>query len=1093
MATGLFNLKQVNQAISQGAWSGYIAPRWVEYLVVAGGGAGSGYTGGGGGAGGLLTGIVTVAAGTSYTVTVGGGGAGNSSGIGTSGQNSVFGSISSTGGGGGNGANAAPGGTAYSGGSGGGAWTASFQSYGQGISGQGNSGNNGSNAGGGGGGAGTIGLAGVTSGVGANGGAGIASAITGTVVTYAGGGGGGGNAGGAGGTGGVGGGGAGSALNATSGGGNTGGGGGGAGYNGGAGTSGSGGSGIVVVRYPGNVQFYTGGTVTYSNGYIVHNFTASGTLAPTTPTVVSEYQISRSLRFNNPTDTAYLNRTPATTTNRTTFTFSVWVKRGSVDANYRSFFSNGNAVDSVMFWNDNSFAVRNFNGSSYDLITTQVFRDPSAWYHLVIAMDTTQAISSNRTKIYVNGVQVTAFSTSTYPPQNFNTGYNTATAQYIGWNEYNYYNGYMTEVNFIDGQALPPTSFGYVNPTTGIWSPAKFVGGYGTNGFYLNFSDNSNTTAATLGADYSGNGNNWTPNNFSVTAGAGNDSLVDSPTSYGTDTGVGGTVRGNYATFNPLQGTGQTGAFYLANGNLDLNVLDNSGYRNFAATISPEGFKGYCEVTMATAPNFQMGFSYETLLPTNTLYTSTGTFYIVDSGVVKDGPNVIKSGCTPAFSSSDILQIAFDFTGGARNVWFGRNGTWGSNTVGVGDPANGTNPVLTVLNITQAVRFYFGINTGAGTVTINANFGQRAFAYTAPSGFKALCTQNLPTPTIGATSATLAGKYFNPVLYTGTGANQSITDVGFQPDWTWIKCRSNAEWHSLFDAVRGAGYDLRSNSTNAEVYAIDTLSSFNSTGFSLGVDSAGYGVNTSGRTYVGWNWKANGAGSTNTAGSITSTVSANTTSGFSIVTYTGNSTSGATVGHGLGATPSMVIVKGRDTAGLAWCVYHISLGATQYVFLDATSAAGTYAGFWNNTAPTSTLFTLGNDNGTNGTSKTYVAYCFAAIAGYSAFGSYTGNGSTDGPFIYTGMRPAYLLFKRYDSTGNWTVLDNTRNTSNAEYSYLFPNLTLAEIDSASTDSVDFLSNGFKMRGGSSTSTNTSGATYIYMAFAQNPFKYSLAR
>jgi hypothetical protein len=318
---------------------------------------------------------------------------------------------------------------------------------------------------------------------------------------------------------------------------------------------------------------------------------------------------------------------------------------------------------------------------------------------------------------------------------------------------------------------------------------------------------------------------------------------------------------------------------------------------------------------------------------------------------------------------------------------------------------------------------------------------------------------------------------------------QSIT-TGFQPDWTWIKCRSNPEYHSLFDSVRGAGYDLRSNTTAAEVYAIDTLSSFNSTSFSLGIDVLGYGVNTSTRTYVAWNWKANGSGSSNTAGSITSTVSANTTSGFSVVTYTGNATSGATVGHGLGVAPSMIILKIRSTTG-DWPVYHVSTGNTKAMYLDLTlGQGGDFTGAWNNTTPTSTVFTLGNSTETNASAGTFVAYCFAPVAGYSAFGSYTGNGSADGPFVYTGMRPAYILFKCSSASGeNWIIFDTTRSPYNVAQALLYPNLSNAEDNSRS---IDILSNGFKVRD-TSTGVNASGATYIYIAFAQNPFKYSLAR
>ena len=1067
MATGLFNLKQVNQAISQGAWSGYIAPRWVEYLVVAGGGAGGSRTGGGGGAGGLLTGIVTVAAGTSYTVTVGAGatGAGWTTQA-PNGSNSVFGSISSLGGGGagagGNGAQYARSGG--SGGGGGGTYLTGGAG-GQGTAGQGNAGgtfgSSTSNQSGGGG-AGTVGLNGSSS-ITGNGGAGIASAITGTVVTYAGGGGAGSN-GGTSGTGGVGGGASGTATDAQPSGAfnNTGGGGGGGGYTSGFGDGGSGGSGIVVVRYPGNVQFYTGGTVTYSNGYIVHNFTANGTLAPTTPTVVSEYQISRSLRFNS-ADSPYLSRTPSATSSQTTATFSAWVKRsrlGSAAENRMFAESTGSGAGLfwVLFTTSDQLQVL-VNGSGTNITSTQVFRDPSAWYHIVAAVDTNQATSSDRIKIYVNGTQITAFTgTQTYYTQGQLVKFNvTSTTNYIGYSNSQAFDGYMTEVNWVDGQQLTPTSFGYVNPTTGIWSPAKFVGGYGTNGFYLNFSDNSNTTAATLGKDNSGNGNNWTPNNFSVTAGAGNDSLVDSPTSYGTDTGVGGTVRGNYCTWNPLSARTTT----LTNGNLDGSTTSGM----VAGTIGVSSGKWYweCTPTDTTAQQvFGIISVFNTSFPTYPGGSADSYGYYGVSGNKYNNNNNVAYGST--FGNNDVIGVALDLDAGT--LTFYKN------------------------NTSQGVAYSSLSGTfapAAGDGATNAwtgNFGQRPFAYTAPSGFKALCTQNLPTPTIGATTATQAGKFFNAVTYTGTGSSLGVTGVGFQPDFVWVKGRSGATSHGLYDAVRGVQKQLMSNSQNAETTETTGITAFGSDGFTTGALAQ---LNTSAATYVAWNWIANGAGSSNTAGSITATVSANTTAGFSVVTYTGTGAN-ATVGHGLGVAPSMLIIKRRNDV-VNWAVYHASLGATKYMNLDLTDAAATASTPWNNTAPTSTVFSIGTASSTNvSSSATYVAYCFAPIAGYSAFGSYTGNASTDGPFVFTGFRPAFVLIR---STGvqGWYLYDSARGTYNVIGPLLEAQSSAAE---STATQLDFLSNGFKIRE-SGTGSNSSGVTYIYMAFASNPFKYSLAR
>ena len=788
-------------------------------------------------------------------------------------------------------------------------------------------------------------------------------------------------------------------------------------------------------------------------------------------------QISRSLRFNS-ADSAYLNRTPASAGSTTLGTLSNWIKLGVISTDRMTYHVAGTSGNNNRFYitfnADNTFQIVGYNSSAsivLNLNTTQLFRDPSAWYHIVVAIDTTQATSSNRAKLYINGTQVTAFSTATYPSQNQALGFTNNTSTLIGSNQGvgNLFNGYITEVNFIDGQALDPSYFGFNNSDTGVWTPRQYTGAYGTNGFYLNFSDNSNTTAATLGKDYSGNGNNWTPNNFSVTAGAGNDSLVDSPTSYGTDTGAGGEVRGNYCTLNPLNSAGST----LSNGNLDCVTAVSAGDGG-RGTIAVTSGKWYWEFTPTN--NGNQSFSGIALTTTASssyyvaYYANTGNKFVIGSG---------SSAYGATYTNNDVIGVALDLDSGTKTVTFYKNNaSQGAITI------TPSEPVLPIVDD----------GSGSAATTFNCNFGQRAFAYTAPSGFKALCTQNLPTPTIGATSTTQAGKYFNPVLYTGNGSTQSITGVGFQPDWVWVKSRSSSGQHSLTDVVRGVNKQLFTSLTNAEGSETDQVTAFNSDGFSLGANLAGTGsVNVNTVTYVAWNWKANGAGSSNTAGTITSTVSANTTSGFSIVTYTGNATAGATVGHGLGVTPSMFIVKSRSLVE-SWPVYHISLGATKLVRLQATNAEETISTAWNNTAPTSTVFSLGSPSGfTNSSGATYVAYCFAPVAGYSAFGSFTGNGSTDGPFVFTNMRPRYLLIKLTSAAGEpWTIADTARSPNNVSDDGLYASSSSAESANDPNANIDILSNGFKPRC-TAGNLNTNGATYIYMAFAENPFKYSLAR
>jgi hypothetical protein len=325
--------------------------------------------------------------------------------------------------------------------------------------------------------------------------------------------------------------------------------------------------------------------------------------------------------------------------------------------------------------------------------------------------------------------------------------------------------------------------------------------------------------------------------------------------------------------------------------------------------------------------------------------------------------------------------------------------------------------------------------------------------------------------------------HFDATTYTGTGSARSVTGVGFQPDFVWIKERSSTSGHALFDVVRGVQKRLVSNTTDAEDTSAQLLTAFNSDGFSVGTDGA---INENTQTYIGWQWKANGTGVTNTNGSITSTVSAGATQGFSVVTYTGTGAN-ATVGHGLGVAPSMIIVKQRSTT-TSWAVYHIGLTSAAYVInLNLTSGqAGPNSVFWNSTAPTSSVFSLGTGTDANASGATVVAYCFAAVAGYSAFGSFGGNGTTDNTFIYMGFKPRFVLIKRTDGASNWFLLDSSRSSYNVSNVLLRPNLSDAEVTATS---MDFVSNGIKLR----DAGFGSGETYIYAAFAENPFKNSLAR
>ena len=773
--------------------------------------------------------------------------------------------------------------------------------------------------------------------------------------------------------------------------------------------------------------------------------------------------ISKSLRFNS-ADSAYLNRTPASAGNRKTWTWSGWVKRSALGAIQFIFgaYDNSSASNStytgIGFGSTDTLSVAGWSAAWRT--TTQVFRDTSAWYHIVVALDTTQATANNRVKVYVNGVEITAFGTTNNPTQNDDLGINATNQHRLGSINYSspyYFSGYMTEVNFIDGQALTPSDFGLTNPQTGQWIPKKYTGTYGTNGFYLNFKDATSTT--TLGLDYSGNANNWTTNNFSVTAGSGNDSLTDVPTpwvAYNTTGDVGGVVRGNYATLNPLYkgyGVYTAASTTLTNGNLDQT--GNGSGNNCVGTQALVG-KVYFEITPTAvgAGSFFSGIINESGSPR--FYENTGTYYNGSS----------SSAYGASFTTNDVIGLAVDVD--ALSLTFYKNGvSQGTKTSAF--PAGTWFP------------WFYTSNASA----LTANFGQRPFAYTPPAGFRSLCTTNLPATTIGFGLTNQGDDYFDVTLYSGNATARSITNSGsMQPDFVWIKSRTDATNHTLFDSVRGTTKVLVSNLTNAESTDATSLTAFNSNGFSIGTSS---NVNFGTNTYVAWQWRAAGSTVTNTAGTITSTVSANTTAGFSIVTYTGTGAN-ATVGHGLGVAPGMVILKDRGSVN-SWYVWHSSLTGSQCLLLNLTNAVASSSTFWNSTIPSSTVFSLGTDSGPNRSTGTYVAYCFAAVAGYSAFGSYNGNGSTDGPFVYLGFRPAFVLWKRSNGAESWWINDTDRLGYNGDNRALFPNASSTE---NTANNIDILSNGFKIRG-SGGEVNASGGTYIYACFAESPFQFANAR
>ncbi len=849
---------------------------------------------------------------------------------------------------------------------------------------------------------------------------------------------------------------------------------------------------------------------------------------------------------------ARLTQTFGTVDSATDFTLNFWIKRNEilnpVNSGYPQFIFNfrdgtsGTALNDLCFLASGSYGVgaslvlTATNSASYILSTNNLFRDFSAWYNIHIMGDLNNGTASEKLKFFINGVE------ASYATDNRGSYTSLVGLKAGAWTIGDYY-GYSYPTGssiarwaFVDNSTLAASYFGEFKD--GVWIPKALAGiTWGSAGHLLEFgATGTSQNSSGIGADTSGETNHWAVANI-----AAHDVLPDSPTN-------------NFATMNPLMigdARVHSSAVY-SEGNLKVLA---GGYSTstvgggFSSIAIPSDKKIYVEVCETNSTEFGAGVLIQDHVQNNTQMSGNGSVTYYNRSVIVNGTETDYGSSAGAgglgvarLAAGDVLGIAVD--GATGKVWFHRNGTYfkspsTNNSGTTGNPSAGSNEIGTVTNTTAinpSGNLFFFLTGNSSTDNLFINFGQDStfagnksagsetdangeglFQYAVPTDYVCLHSGNMSDPAIGPAQSSQADDYFNTVLYTGNGSTQSITGVGFQPDWSWLKARDGAgsgRQHMLFDSLRGATKDLNSHNTSAEATVSTSLTSFDSDGFSIGADSD---VNTNAESFVSWNWNAGGAptannsagnGATPTAGSVkidgsnlgsalagslaATKLSANTTAGFSVVTWTAASDSG-TVAHGLTSAPEMIIAKPLGD-GTNWYVMHTPgavVPASNVLNLDSTAAAfNPGVNHFDDTYPTSTVFSFGGYLGDDLSNDDKVAYCFHSVEGYSKIGSYTGNGNADGTFVYTGFRPAWIMVKQSSggSTG-WLIYDTARDTFNEADAVLQAHVTTAEVTAAD---IDIVSNGWKFRTNDSA-VNGSSATYIYLAFAEAPFKFANAR
>ena len=600
-------------------------------------------------------------------------------------------------------------------------------------------------------------------------------------------------------------------------------------------------------------------------------------------------------------------------------------------------------------------------------------------------------------------------------------------------NGYQDLNCYMAEVNYVDGTALTPSTFGLTDTSTGRWIPKSLTGiSYGTNGFRMEF---ANSAGQTIGDDTSGQGNDYAVSNIATT-----DIVTDSPTQ-------------NHPIFEP---NFSSSSVIFSNGNLTVKDNANNNYENFVVGMPVKTGKWYFEITVDNYPNFYfIGVNNASSLTANKnqypgyadgsasflFHTSADYVYYGNNG-----NNYYTPGSSTTLANGNKLGVAYDADTGA--MWIAKNNSY----LYSGNPSTGANPLF--IGYTPGELVYFSVSSWAQNVQTSFNFGQKSFSYTPPTGFNSIQQDNLST------------------------TNRGI------PGLVWAKSRDNTGATlpgQLVDSSRGVGKRLISSGTNTEAFDANHLTKFLKGGYATGDINV---LNTAGDSMVAWNWVGNGGTTaTNNDGETTSTVQVNSTSNFSIGTFTSKSAE-QTIGHGLGVVPEFIIMKCRSNSQ-NWFVYHkeLDLSDSHYLHLNANDAEQTGSDF-GNFVPTSSVFQA---NPTGTADRTYVFYAWAPVEGFSKFGSYRGNGNANGPFVYTGFKPSWLMIKRSDSStgGNWSIIDNTRHKINPVDKPLLADTGDPE-SGLSSITMDLLSNGFKIRNTLNSNNNSSG-TYVYFAFAEHPF------